>query len=980
MSQDYRLQQGGQIDRQQILNFSFNGLALQGYAGDSLASALLANGIHHVARSFKFHRPRGIYSAGEEEPNALLETGEGARRVPNNRATMVPLQEGLTAKSQIGWPSLEFDLGRSLDFSHRLWPAGFYNKTFKWPSWHFWEGMIRRMAGLGRAPDEADPDHYEQTNCHCDLLICGAGPAGLIAALVAGRSGLQVIIADQDEQFGGSLNWDSCLLDGSPAGAWLATCLNELQALPNVLLLPRTTVSASYDHQVATLLQRGHNPAWRECLWTVRSRATLLATGAIEQSQVFPDNDRPGIMLAGAVRHYANRYAVAAGRRVVISTNNDSAYQTAFDLRHHGIEVAAVIDQRPAVPAAMLQQQHDLGIVVYPAAQIIATCGSKRLRGLCMQQAGKRQRLQCDVLAVSGGWAPRLHLLCHARGSLQFNTQGQAFVPGKLPRGFAVAGGAAGDTTLAEVFTRTETSTIRLCELLGASARHVHQPRVSPDNLQSPEVASIPLQASRKRQWLDLAHDVTLGDAKLAVREAYTEVEHFKRFTTTGMSVDQGKTGNINAFLALSSITGRAIEDIGTTTFRPPYTPVTLGALAAGHTGEDYQPKRILAAENTHRSLAACFEDYGGWQRPDCYPRKGESAEQAIHREVLRVRSCLGVYVNSPIGKIEVRGPDASEFLHRMYMNKVHGLAAGHCRYGLMLNEGGVLIDDGIIIRLAEDHFLLNTTSGGASRILGWLEEWSQTEWPRLQVLIDDVSAQWANFTLAGPRSRELLQQLDSSIDFSAGALPHMQVTQGEIAGLQARVNRISFSGELSFELNIAASCANEFLQLLLQKGEALGITAYGIEALMTLRLEKGYMHVGSDTDGETIPDDVGWGQAARQKSEDYLGKRSLARAASAEPHRRQLVGLLTLQPEMAMRAGGHFLPASVKRAPAETQGWITSAAYSPVLQRYVALGMLRGGRARLGQTVQVYDAGRIYPVKIVPSCFVDPINQRMRS
>ncbi len=984
MNQDFRLARGGLIDREATLNFSFNGRPLQGYAGDSLAAALLANGIHHVARSFKFHRARGIYSAGEEEPNALLEIGQGAQRVPNCRATLVPLQEGLLARSQTGWPSLGCDLGRSFDFSHRLWPAGFYNKTFKWPAWHHWEGMIRRLAGLGRAPDEADPDHYEKTNAHCDLLICGAGPAGLIAALVAGRSGLQVIIADQDEQFGGSLNWDSSLLDERPAVHWVSEVSKQLSAMPNVLLLPRTTVTASYDHQLATLLQRGHSNNWRECLWTVRSRATLLATGAIEQSQVFPLNDRPGIMLASAVRHYANRYAVAAGRKVVISTNNDSAYQTATDLCSHGIRVAAVLDQRQEVPTAMLQQMQQLDVIVYPAAQIRSTRGSKRIRSLIWQQGERRQHLDCDVLAVSGGWAPRLHLLCHARGSLRFDSHRQAFLPdhqaGQLPRGFAVIGSAAGDSTLAEVLARAETTSMALCEALGAKASHVHQPRVSPGNLEHPRIMAQPLQSSRKRQWLDLAHDVTLADAELAVREGFDAVEHFKRFTTTGMSVDQGKTGNINAFLALSKITGRSIEDIGTTTFRPPYTPVTLGALAAGHTGDDYAPRRVLAAENTHRNLQACFEDYGGWQRPDYYPKESESAERAIQREVLAVRNSVGVYDNSPIGKIEVRGPDAAEFLHRMYMNKVHGLALGQCRYGLMLNESGVIIDDGIIIRLAEDHFLLNTTSGGASRILGWLEEWSQTEWPKLQVLIDDVSSQWANFTVAGPRAREMLLQLNSNIDFSASALSHMQAVEGEIEGLQVRVNRISFSGELSYEINIASTCANEFLQHLLQLGVALGITAYGIEALMTLRLEKGYMHVGSDTDGETIPDDVGWGKAALNKAEDFIGKRSLMRPASRDPDRRQLVGLLAVDSHQSMRPGGHFLPESAKRAPATTQGWITSAAFSPTLHRHVALGMLRSGRERLGQTLQVYDAGKTYAVKIVPPCFVDRENQRLRS
>ncbi len=990
MTQKFRLKSGGLINRQQSLNFSFNGQKLQGYAGDSLASALLANGIHHVARSFKYHRPRGIFSAGEEEPNALLETGEGSRRVPNCRATLVPLEDGLVAHSQRGYPGLGFDLGRSFDFSHRLWPAGFYNKTFKWPGWNFWEGMVRQMAGPGRAPEEADPDRYEKNNAFCDLLICGGGPAGLTAALVAGRCGLNVILADQDEQLGGSLLWDTSFLDESPALHWVSSVVAQLKAMPNVMLLTRTTVTASYDHQIATLLQRGHQTHWRECLWTVRCRTTLLATGAIEQSLVFPLNDRPGIMLAGAVRQYANRYAVAVGHRVAIATNNDSAYQTAIDLTHHGMDIAAVIDQRTEVPDAMLQDMQEIGVTVFAGARIAASHGDKRLRGLSVQQGQNKLKLDCDALAVSGGWAPRLHLLCHARGSLRFDQQRQAFLPDQLPESFFVAGSAQGVSSLAEVLARAEAISMNLCSGLGKQAMFVHHPGISPGNRQSPYIATQDLQQSRKRQWLDLAHDVTLHDAELAVLEGFESVEHFKRFTTTGMSVDQGKTGNINAFLALSAISGKAIDRIGTTTFRPPYTPVTLGALAAGHTGEGYAPRRTLPAENTHRSLSACFEDYGGWQRPDYYPQDDETAHQAICREVLAVRNRVGVYDNSPIGKIEIHGPDAAEFLHRIYMNKVHGLAQGQCRYGLMLNESGVIIDDGILIRLAADHFLINTTSGGASRILAWLEEWSQTEWPELQVLIDDVSAQWANFTLAGPLARELLQQLDSDLDFSVGGLAHMQAAHGMIEGLETRVNRISFSGEMSFELNIAAAYANGFLQRLLETGTALGITPFGIEALMTLRLEKGYMHVGSDTDGETIPDDVGWGKAAMNKAEDYIGKRSLSRPASLDSNRRQLVGLLAVHQDQVLRPGGHFLPDTRQRgsnkrnsgkpAPIGTRGWITSAAFSPNLDRHIALGMLQNGRKRMGQIVQVYDTGKRYPVKIVPPCFVDVENQRLKS
>jgi sarcosine oxidase subunit alpha len=999
IDQPFRLPKGGQVDRRQVLDFTFNGRHLQGYAGDSLAAALLANGIHHVARSFKYHRPRGIYSAGEEEPNALLEIGEGNRRTPNCRATLVPLRDGLAARSQLGWPSLRLDLGRALDFTHRLWPAGFYNKTFKWPSWHFWERTIRTMAGLGRAPDEVDPDLYEKVNAFCDLLVVGAGPAGLMAALVAGRAGLQVIVADQDERFGGSLNWDSTLLDGKPALHWVDEAVTELRTMPNVLQLPRTTVTGNYDHQVTTLLQRGEGPShgatWRECLWTVRPRAILLATGAIEQSLVFPGNDRPGIMLASAARQYANRYAVKAGNRVVVCTNNDSAWQAAADLHSHGIEVAALLDQRETVPEALRAQAEELRIPLHTGAVISTTRGGTRIRRVDFSSGGKVQHLNCDTLAISGGWAPRLHLLCHARGRLRFDMQRQAFVPDRLPPGFKVIGSACGEQSLPEVFAQAESVGRVLCELLaqcsppnpasatarpsGVKPNHVHQPVTSRTLPIDPDVAPARLDNPRGRQWLDLAHDVTLDDAGLAVREGFVSVEHFKRFTTTGMSLDQGKTGNINAFLALSALTGKPIAEIGTTTFRPPYMPITLGALALGRSGEDYAPIRNLAAENTHRSLGAVFEDYG-WLRADYYPQAGEDRQQAINREVLAVRQGVGVFDNSPIGKIEVRGPDAAEFLHRIYLNRVHGLGIGQCRYGLMLNEAGAIIDDGIILRLAEEHFLLNTTSAGATRILGWLEDWSQTEWPGLQLLIDDVSQQWANFTVAGPRAREVLQALESGLDLSAANLRHMQCLQGEVEGLPCRVNRISFSGELSYELNVPSSHANAFLKRLLLAGESFGITPYGIEALMTLRLEKGYLHVGSDTDGETIPDDVGWGRLALNKAEDFIGKRSLSRPVCLDAQRRQLVGLQCVDAQQVMHAGGHLLPPGGTRIPAPSQGWITSASFSPTLQRHIGLGRLRNGRAMLGRTLQVYDSGKQYAVEVVAPCFLDPENQRLRS
>lgn len=981
MKQVFRLSSGGVIDRSRTLSFRFNGKEYAGYAGDSLASALLANGVRMVSRSFKYHRPRGIYSAGEEEPNALLEIGQGARREPTCRAPQVPLIEGLIAHSQSGWPTLGFDLARILDYTHALWPAGFYNKTFKWPRWHTWEGMLRRLGGLGRPLHEPDPDHYEQVNAHCDVLVCGGGPAGLMAALVAGRAGLRVILADQDTQFGGTLNWEQVGLDGQPAAQWIAEVVAELASLPGVFLLPRTTVAGNYDHNVTTLLQRGDGGNWRECFWTVRPRSIVLATGAIEQGLIFANNDRPGIMLAGAIRHYLNRYAVAAGRQAVIATNNDTAYQTASDLCARGLGVRAVVDSRPQVRDQLRQLLAGLGVPLYTGSRIRNTRGT---RGICAvgieTLAGKyRGRVACDLLGVSGGWAARVHLLCHARGALRFDALSQSFLPDRLPSGFRVMGAAAGLADLAGILASAATDSMSLCAELGARSHHVHQPLITQGVIESGQAGAADLRPAQQRQWIDLAHDVTFADAQLAVREGYDLLEHFKRYTTTGMAVDQGKTGNLNAFLALSALTGRSIDDIGTTTFRPPYMPVTLGAIAGCNQGDFYAPRRYLPAHWMHQRLQGHFEDYGGWQRPDWYPQPGETPQAAIERETRAVRTSVGIFDNSAIGKIEVRGPHAAEFLNRIYLNNVHNLAVGRARYGLMLNENGVIIDDGVFSRLADDHFLVNTTSGGVARIMAMFEEFLQCEWTDLRVLVDDVTPQWANFTCAGPRARDLLQNLGTDIDLSPAALPHMAVSSGQLAGETVRLIRVSFSGEPSYEVNLPANRAGGFLASALHQGAEFALAPYGIEALMTLRLEKGYLHVGSDTDGATTPDDVGWGRVARTKQADFIGKRSLNRPANLDPDRKQLVGLLALDKAQRIQAGGHLLVGASRRAPAPTDGWITSAAWSPNLGRYIALAMLRAGRSQQGAVLSVVDDHTTYPVKVVATPFWDRENERLK-
>jgi len=977
----FRLDSGGQIDRGRPLTFTFNGRSYTGYEGDTLASALLASGVRVVARSFKYHRPRGVFTAGEEEPCALVEIGEGASRVPNCRATLVPLTDGLVASSQKGWPTVGFDLGRIVDFTHPLWPAGFYNKTFKWPSWRTWEGLVRRAAGLGRPPQDPDPDRYEQVNVHCDLLICGGGPAGLVAARTAANAGLRVILAEQGKTCGGSLLQETVEIEGQPGWDWAQRVVSELRTYPNLSLLEQTVVTGVYDHNVTTLLQTGRDTDWRECLWTVRPRHILLASGAIEQGLIFPGNDRPGIMLAGALRHYLNRYAVLPGRQVVIATNNDSAYQTVFDLLDRGVPVGAVVDSRESIALPLEKRLRMSGTEYFKGANITGTRGFGGLRSVSVSgpAGSKTLRRPCDLLAVSGGWSPRVHLLAHARGELRFDPASQSFLPQRLPADWSVTGSANGLPGLQQTLDEAAHTATRICTALGHRVNAAVTPQVSRGMVEPAEIGEQKPQRNRQRQWIDLAHDVTLGDAELAVREGFVSVEHFKRYTTTGMSVDQGKTGNLNAFIVLGALTGRGPGEVGTTTFRPPYVPVTLGAMAGFRRGEFYAPKRLLPAHLIHVRLNGRFEDYG-WLRPDAYPKPGETVHQAVRREVLAVRSAVGVFDNSPIGKLDVRGPDAARFLDRVYLNNVSGLPVGRARYGMMLNENGVIIDDGVFIRLADDHFLLNTTSGGAARIAAMLDEWLQCEWRDLEVLVEDLTTQWACFTVAGPRAREVMAALGADIDLAPDSLPHMAVAAGAVAGLSARVARISFSGELSYEVSVAADQAGFLLETILEAGRSHGIEPYGVESLMVLRMEKGFLHVGTDTDGSTSPDDVGWGDVARRKTCDYIGRRSLDRPANRDADRRQFVGLEPLDPRRTIRPGGHLLIGADRQAPALTDGWVTSACFSPTLEHPIALGMLRGGRSRLGEIVTVCDEQERFNVKVVSPVFYDPSNTRLKS
>jgi len=984
----YRIDSGGHIDRTQPITMRWNRRTLAAFAGDTIASTLLANDVQIVGRSMKLHRPRGILSAGVEEPNGLVTLGRGAEIEPSARATTIPVHQGLEVRAQNAWPGVNFDVGRVFDFSAPLWPAGFYNKTFKWPSWHFYEWWIRRAAGIARPPRLPDPARYDAVNAHCDLLVVGGGPAGLQAAQVAARAGLAVMLAEQDFECGGQLLGANVLINDSPPVVWFASVIGELAASRNVTLLTGTTAFGLYDHGHAGLLQRldlrGDSGAVRQRYWRVHARQTLLATGAIEQPLVFEHNDKPGILLAGAVRQYANRYAVAAGRRVVFATNNDSAYVAALDLRLAGVAVPMLLDSRPMGPKVLAGALRDRGVEVVNDALVLKAKGRRSLQRLAFGTlVGDGavidvREVECDALGMSGGWAPTVHLYSQARGELVFDDARQCFLPRDMKSPVLCAGSVTGCATLAESFAGAiDAARLVLARAGAADAELVRAPVVE----EAPVSAAVgdlrrPPQGRSDRQWLDFQHDVKVSDLELAVREGYTHIELLKRYTTAGMAADQGKTGNLNTLLTAAELTDSSPAAVGTTTYRPPYTPVTLGALAGRQSGPRYAPRRLLPAHAEHEVQGAHWWEAGGWMRPACYPRTGESPAQAVQREAAAVRAGVGIFDASPLGKIEVTGADAARFLDRFYINNVAKLGTGRVRYGLMLNEGGVIIDDGTIARLADDHYVITTTSGGAARIAHWLEEWRQCEWTGLRVFVTPVTTQWATIAVAGPRARDVLACFETDIALDAEPFPHMGVREGRLAGVAARLYRVSFSGELGYEINVPARYGASLWRKLLAVGSEFGVVPYGVETALLLRLEKGFLHVGVDTDGTTAPADVGLGETAARKRSEFIGKRSLRRSDNLRPDRLQLVGLVSDDPGVLV-AGAHLRLVDSREG---SDGWVTSAGVSPALGRPIALAMLRGGHARLGASVTVHDLGRQCAASVVSPAFYDPEGRRLHA
>lgn len=979
----------GRIRRDRPVRFSFDGKPYTGCDGDTVASALLANGVHLMGRSFKYHRPRGVLAAGSEEPNALVGILRGPGRFePNTRATMQEVFEGLSAESQNRWPGLGFDVGAVNDLMHKFFAAGFYYKTFMWPR-RFWdsvyEPVIRRAAGLGKAPVEPDPDAYASRYLHTDVLVAGAGPAGISAAIAAAEHGAKVVLIDENAEMGGGLLAEpDAEIDGQRVWDWLDRSMARLNDL-GVSLLTRTTAIGYYHSNMVALAERltDHqaNPMEgmpRERLWRVRAGRVILAQGAIERPLVFNGNDRPGILLAGAARTYLNRFGVAVGKQVFVATAHDSAWFAAFDLADAGIAIAAIADTRPEIPEALLGAAASRGIEVLAGHAITETRGRLRVRSVTVNpiiggRAGARRTIACDAVLMCGGWTPSLHLYSHAKGRLAWHDALGCFLPDGIDEACEVVGAARGIWGIAgAVADGTRAGT------LAAGGRFGDTPILPARMGETHGELPTDRAPEKSRAFVDFQNDVMAKDLRLAVREGMRSIEHVKRYTTNGMATDQGKLSNINGLLIAAAELGKSPPEVGLTTYRPPFSPTTFGSFAGYHRNEHFDATRKTPTDAWAEAHGAVFEPVGQWRRAWYFPNAGEDMHAAVARECIATRNSLGMFDASTLGKIEVVGPDVVEFMNRMYTNPWTKLAPGRCRYGLLLGEDGYIRDDGVIGRLAMDRFHVTTTTSGAPRVMNMMEDYLQTEWPDLDVWLTSISEQWATIALNGPNSRRLLEPLVTGLDLSAAAFPHMSVAECLVAGIPARLFRVSFTGELGFEVNVPSRYGGHLWELLYEEGRRFDLCPYGTEAMHLMRAEKGFIIVGQDTDGTVTPHDAGLGWAIGKNKPDFVGRRSLSRPDLVASGRKQLVGLLTEDPNVVLEEGAQVVVEPHQPVPMRMIGHVTSAYRSATLKRSIAMALVEDGHERMGEPVYIPMPDATHRATVTSTVFYDPDGERL--
>tara|TARA_Y100000741_G_scaffold186659_1_gene141955 strand:- start:2160 stop:5156 length:2997 start_codon:yes stop_codon:yes gene_type:complete len=998
MSQSFRLDKGGHINRNKKISFKFNGKKYFGYEGDTLASALLANGVHLVGRSFKYHRPRGFLGVGVEEPNAQVQLYNGAKTEPNAIATTVELVEGLVAKSQNCFPSVSFDFGAINNFLHKFFPAGFYYKTFMWPK-SFWykiyEPIIRKAAGLGVAPLKPDPDRYEHKFEYCDILVVGSGPSGLASALAAAKNGSKVILAEDKPRFGGSLLTDEVTIGNKKGKDWAEETIMELKSMPNVIVKNRSQVFGYYDHNMMVMVERTkdhiENPfkyTPRQKLWYIRSKEVIISTGSIERPLVFGNNDRPGIMLASAAKEYMKVYGVIVGKKPIIFTNNDSGYDTAIDFKKNGIN-PLVLDIRANPDGQVVKEAKNLNIDIKFSYGVVNAKGYKKVSSALIGKLNEKktgyenfENVICDSICVSGNWTPTVHLSSQSGNKLKFDEKVNAFIPNQSRQNENTIGSASGSFTLKKSLEQGFTKGFDLSKKINGKDSKVTTPTSNEKNYgQQDKFWCMPLPKNKRyKRCVDFQNDVYVSDIEIAIREGFRSIEHVKRYTTLGMATDQGRTSNLNGLQLVSNIEKKIIPEVGHTTFRPPYTPVTIGAIVGREVGKNYRPTRKSPMHAWHEKNGGVFVDAGLWLRPRYYKQGSENLAQAAKREATNVRNNVGICDVTSLGKIDIKGQDSAEFLNRVYTNAWMKLPVGKARYGVMLREDGIVFDDGTTTRISENHFHMTTTTAQAVNVLSHLEYYLQVVWPELDVNVLSTTEQWAGAALAGPNSRNLLEKLFPETDVSNESIPFMGYKEADLFGVPARIFRISFSGELAYEINVESGYGIFMWEKIMEQGKEMNIEPYGTEALSTLRIEMGHV-AGSEIDGRVIPSDLSL-DGMLSKKKDFIGKRSLNRKAFIEPQREKIVGVVPLDKKTMIPEGSHLVVDSKASLPNPKVGHISASCWSVEYNNPFSLAILKNGKERKGEKLYALSPlkNKAIPVEIVSSHYVDPKGERVRS